>query len=116
MRRRCMTTAHKLFNRCRDEWKLPGHLADLLGWAADLHELGLAVSHSSYHKHGGYLLEYADLPGFSTEEQRWLSVLVRTHRQKISTKLFSLLDSGRLPECAVFERIVAAGGVAAPFA
>ena len=85
-------TALKLFNRCRDDWTLPGHLAELLGWAANLHELGLAVSHSSYHKHGGYLLEYADLPGFSTEEQRWLSVLVRTHRQKISSKLFGLLD------------------------
>jgi exopolyphosphatase/guanosine-5'-triphosphate,3'-diphosphate pyrophosphatase len=86
-------TAFKLFNRCRDDWKLPGHLVELLGWAADLHELGLAVSHSSYHKHGGYLLEYADFPGFSNEEQRWLSVLVRTHRQKISAKLFNLLDS-----------------------
>lgn len=85
-------TALNLFNRCRDDWKLPDHLAKLLAWAADLHELGLAVSHSSYHKHGGYLLEHADLPGFSTEEQRWLSVLVRTHRQKISSKLFGLLN------------------------
>ncbi|OQX02770.1 MAG: exopolyphosphatase [Thiothrix lacustris] len=85
-------TALKLFNRCRDEWKLPVYLADLLGWAADLHELGLAIAHSSYHKHGGYVLENADLPGFSTEDQRWLSVLVRTHRQKISSKLFALLD------------------------
>lgn len=85
-------TAHKLFNRCRDDWKLACHLDDLLGWAADLHEVGLAISHSGYHKHGGYLLENADLPGFSTEEQRWLSVLVRTHRQKISPKLFELLD------------------------
>jgi exopolyphosphatase/guanosine-5'-triphosphate,3'-diphosphate pyrophosphatase len=86
-------TAQKLFNRCRDEWKLPAYLADLLGWAADLHELGLAIAHSSYHKHGGYVLENADLPGFSTEDQRWLSVLVRTHRQKISSKLFALLDA-----------------------
>ncbi|MEB4590389.1 exopolyphosphatase [Candidatus Thiothrix sp. Deng01] len=86
-------TAHKLFNRCRDDWKLPCHLDQLLSWAADLHEVGLAISHSSYHKHGGYLLANADLPGFSTEEQRWLSVLVRTHRQKISPKLFELLNS-----------------------
>lgn len=86
-------TAHKLFNRCRDDWKLPCRLDSLLGWAADLHEIGLAISHAGYHKHGGYLLANADLPGFSTEEQRWLSVLVRTHRQKISSKLFDLLDS-----------------------
>ncbi len=86
-------TAHKLFNRCRDDWKLPGHLDTLLGWAADLHEVGLAISHSSYHKHGGYLLDNADLPGFSSEEQHWLSVLVRTHRQKISAKLFDILNA-----------------------
>lgn len=86
------TSAHKLFNRCRDDWKLPGYLDELLGWAADLHEIGLSISHSGYHKHGGYLLAHADLPGFSNEEQRWLSVLVRTHRQKISAKLFNLLD------------------------
>jgi exopolyphosphatase/guanosine-5'-triphosphate,3'-diphosphate pyrophosphatase len=86
-------TAHKLFNRVRDDWKLSGTLDPLLGWAADLHEIGLAIAHTSYHKHGGYLLANADLPGFSTEEQRWLSVLVRTHRQKISAKLFDLLDA-----------------------
>lgn len=86
-------TALALFNRCRDAWQLPHYLGDLLGWAADLHEVGLIVSHSGFHKHGGYLLENADLPGFSTEEQRWLSVLVRTHRQKITPKVYSLLDS-----------------------
>ena len=85
-------TAHKLFNRCQDDWKLPDEFDTLLGWAADLHEVGLAIAHTSYHKHGGYLLENADLPGFSNEEQRWLSVLVRTHRQKLSPKLFELLN------------------------
>lgn len=84
-------TALRLFSRCRDEWKLSERLEQLLGWAADLHELGLAISHSGYHKHGGYLLENADLLGFSSEEQRWLSVLVRTHRQKLSPKLFEVL-------------------------
>jgi len=88
-------TLLKLFNRCRDDWKLSGELDELLVWAADLHEIGLAISHSSYHKHGGYLMQYSDLAGFSSEEQRWLSVLVRTHRQKISPKLFELLDAER---------------------
>lgn len=88
-------TALELFNRCRDAWQLPAYLGELLGWAAELHELGLAVSHNSHHKHGAYLLEHADLPGFSTEEQRWLSVLVRTHRQKLSPKLFALLDQAQ---------------------
>lgn len=86
-------TAHKLFNRCRDEWKLTDYHDAVLIWSAQLHEVGLAIAHTSYHKHGGYLLENADMPGFSTEEQRWLSVLVRTHRQKLVPKLFEVLDT-----------------------
>lgn len=91
-------TAHKLFNRCRDDWKLSDAHDTLLTWAAQLHEIGLAISHSSYHKHGGYLLENADLPGFSKEEQLWLSVLVRTHRQKLADKLFDVLDNRHKPQ------------------
>jgi len=38
------------------------HLA--LKWAARLHEIGLDVSHSGYHRHGAYLeLKNADMPG-----------------------------------------------------
>lgn len=47
-----------------------------LQWAAATHEIGMAVSHSGYHKHGAYLLENADLPGFTTREQRSVSRLV----------------------------------------
>ncbi len=54
----------------------------LLLWAAKLHELGLAVAHGGYHKHGAYILSNADLPGFSRQEQARLSVLVLNHRRK----------------------------------
>lgn len=64
----------------------------MLNWAAELHEIGLIISHESHQKHGAYLLDNVDLPGFSTEEQHWLSTLVRMHRSKLSTKLFGLLD------------------------
>ncbi len=52
-----------------------------LDWAARLHELGLAVAHSGYHRHGAYLVENADMPGFSREEQRWLAWLIRAQRK-----------------------------------
>ncbi|HPQ97746.1 MAG TPA: exopolyphosphatase, partial [Thiolinea sp.] len=78
-----------------EAWDLPEALRELLGWAADLHELGLSVSHSGYHKHGGYLLEHLDLAGFSTEEQHWLSLLVRTHRRKLAARLFESVESAR---------------------
>jgi exopolyphosphatase/guanosine-5'-triphosphate,3'-diphosphate pyrophosphatase len=47
-----------------------------LYWGGQLHELGMVVSHSGYHKHGAYMIENADLPGFTAGEQRLLSKLV----------------------------------------
>ncbi|HTX23547.1 MAG TPA: exopolyphosphatase [Steroidobacteraceae bacterium] len=66
-------------------WKLDDPLAELaLKWASRLHEIGLDVSHSGYHRHGAYLLENADMPGFPREEQRLLARLVGGHRRKLS--------------------------------
>lgn len=50
--------------------------AKLLNWAGLLHEIGLAVSHSGYHKHAAYMIANADLSGFTTREQRVMSSLV----------------------------------------
>lgn len=47
-----------------------------LYWSGLLHEAGLPVSHSGYHKHGAYLIENADLSGFTTREQRTMSMLI----------------------------------------
>ena len=54
-----------------------------LRWAGMLHEIGLDISHASYHKHGAYLLEHLDIPGFSREEQKRVGTLVRHHRRKL---------------------------------
>ncbi len=51
-----------------------------LGWAARLHEIGLMVSHGGYHRHSGYILENADMPGFSRTEQARLALLARAQR------------------------------------
>lgn len=59
-----------------------------LSWAARLHEIGLTIAHSQYHKHGAYLLANADLPGFTREEQRLLAALVRGHRRKFPETVF----------------------------
>ena len=84
-----------MFDACQRAWRLSPDLREVLAWAADLHEIGLAVSHSGYHKHGGYLLDHFDLIGFSTREQHWLSLLVRTHRRKIFPQLFEGLEAKR---------------------
>jgi exopolyphosphatase/guanosine-5'-triphosphate,3'-diphosphate pyrophosphatase len=51
-----------------------------LAWAALLHEIGISIAHSGFHKHGAYILENADMPGFSRRDQIRLSVLVRASR------------------------------------
>lgn len=65
------------------DWALEDPFAALvMSWAARLHEVGLDVSHSHYHKHGAYLLEHADMPGFPQEEQKILACIVGAHRRK----------------------------------
>ena len=54
-----------------------------LGWAAQLHEIGSQISHSDYHKHGAYILDNADAPGFALHELHRLSLLVLGHRGKL---------------------------------
>ncbi|MFA9441745.1 exopolyphosphatase [Uliginosibacterium sp. sgz301328] len=54
-----------------------------LVWAALLHEIGLSVAHSSYHKHTAYILANADMPGFSRMDQARLARLALAHRGKL---------------------------------
>ncbi|WP_431096718.1 exopolyphosphatase [Polaromonas aquatica] len=54
-----------------------------LEWAAHLHEIGAQISHSDYHKHGAYILDNADAPGFALPELHRLSLLVLGHRGKL---------------------------------
>lgn len=57
--------------------------ARFLGWAACLHEMGISISHASYHKHSAYMLTNADMPGFSRRDQAFLARLVLAHRGKL---------------------------------
>ena len=54
-----------------------------LHWACQLHEIGSQISHSEYHKHGAYILDNADAPGFALTELHRLSLLVLGHRGKL---------------------------------
>ncbi|WP_277074367.1 exopolyphosphatase [Simonsiella muelleri] len=42
-------------------------------WAAMLHEIGIDIAHSGYHKHTAYILANADMSGFSRAEQDLLA-------------------------------------------
>jgi len=95
--KRVRQMAVKLLRACRG-----GNENDVrfLDWAARLHEIGLMVSHGGYHRHSGYILENADMPGFSRTDQARLALLARAQRGAL-TKLpaFSMgtvSDSERL--------------------
>lgn len=82
---RVEATVRNFLGQTRQPWSLDDPLAELmLKWAARLHEVGLDVSHNGYHRHGAYLLENADMPGFPREEQQLLARLVGGHRRKLS--------------------------------
>ncbi len=82
---RVETAAVALLAQVEYEWGLEDPLAELvLRWAARLHEVGLDIAHSKYHRHSAYLLEHADMPGFPREEQLLLSALVGGHRRQLS--------------------------------
>ena len=84
-------TVLDLFEQVREPWKFDRRNRNILRWSAQLHEIGLQVSHTQYHKHGGYILTHADLAGFSRTEQALLSRLVLCHRRKFRPEIFDEL-------------------------
>ena len=54
----------------------PADAPHYLCWSAMLHEVGLQISMTGAHKHGAYIVEHADLPGFTTREQRLMASLI----------------------------------------
>ncbi|WP_135455571.1 exopolyphosphatase [Vibrio echinoideorum] len=77
------------------ETEVSRELFDLLGWSALLHEIGQSISFQGYHRHSAYLLKHTTMPGFNTEQQRLLSVLVRYQRKAIKRQ--------ELPELSLFK-------------
>ena len=78
--------AMRLFSQIASDWKLDERQdAKLLRWAAATHEIGLSLSHNSFHKHSAYILSNADLTGFTNQQKQQLSTIVRFQRRKISS-------------------------------
>jgi len=89
---RVQATALGLLGQVVDDWDLrSADAAHALAWAAQLHEIGLAVNYTGHHKHGAYLVASSDLPGFSRDEQALVAALVRGHRRKLDLAYFEAL-------------------------
>lgn len=87
-------TAVTLLEQVAASWLLDNQVfRQMLIWASRLHEIGLEIAHSQYNKHGAYLLEYSDMPGFNRNEQQLLAFIVGTHRRKFA----NFDNAGALP-------------------
>ncbi|MEO0971605.1 MAG: Ppx/GppA phosphatase family protein [Pseudomonadota bacterium] len=106
---RVESTTLVLLDQCAEQWRLKEPLLQFaLRWAAQVHEVGMAVAHAQYHKHGAYLIENGDLPGFSRHEQELVGRLVRAHRRKIVPSLFEGLQlpwRASIPRAAILLRL-----------
>lgn len=95
---RVWATARELLAQARAAWGLEREeWEQRLEWAARLHEIGLLLTHDQHHKHGAYILEHADFPGFSRSDQTLLAALVRRHRRSVSADAFAHLPKEVAP-------------------
>jgi len=77
-------------------------------WAARLHEVGITISYSGYHRHGAYIVANAEMPGFSRDGQRLLAALIGAHRRKLLRAAFqdlTLIDEETALRLAIILRI-----------
>lgn len=86
-------TLANLYQQVQQEWSIQQFSSEqTLEWVAALHELGLSIAHNQYHKHGAYIIENSDLPGFSRQEQHRLALLIRAQRRKFPKQEFKSLS------------------------
>jgi len=64
--------------------------APYLAWAAKLHEIGISVAYSGYHRHSAYIVANADMPGFTREEQHRIAQLLLAHRRSLKKVIIEL--------------------------
>ncbi|HEX7558346.1 MAG TPA: exopolyphosphatase, partial [Usitatibacter sp.] len=76
-----------------------------LDWAVRLHEIGISIAQGAYHKHSAYILANADMPGFSRQEQGYLSNLVLAQRGKLSKMRAAFDDDPKLATLAFCLRL-----------
>jgi exopolyphosphatase/guanosine-5'-triphosphate,3'-diphosphate pyrophosphatase len=89
---RVSASALDLLRQVRAKWGLAGQESrHVLERAARLHEIGLLLTHDQYHRHGAYVLQHSDLPGYSRDDQQLLAVLVRRHRRSFPEDAFAEL-------------------------
>lgn len=95
---RVALSAFDFFQQLKPFWfrKNKLHAKNLLRWACAVHEIGRDISHSAYQVHGAYIIQNADMAGFSREEQYRLAAIVHSHRGKVLKDNYKLESHKKL--------------------
>jgi len=99
--RRVETLALQFYERLANGSARGQRAAQYLAWAAKLHEIGISVAYSGYHRHSAYIVANADMPGFTREEQRRMAQLLLAHRRSLK-KILDELDDNSIDWRMVF--------------
>jgi exopolyphosphatase/guanosine-5'-triphosphate,3'-diphosphate pyrophosphatase len=98
--------ALELFDGLRELHGLANQERALLAYAAILHDSGVLIDYYRHHHHSAYLIENADLPGFTHREIALLALLVRWHRRgEPSLEPYEMLC--RKSDAALLDKLVA---------
>jgi exopolyphosphatase/guanosine-5'-triphosphate,3'-diphosphate pyrophosphatase len=109
--RNVVRLALELFDQTTELHGLGSGDRELLEYAVLLHDIGQHVSRQGHHRHAAYLVEHAQLRGFSPDEVTLLAALVRHHRRgdpKSSEPLYGALsnqDRERVRKLAAIIRV-----------
>lgn len=105
--KRVQTLALTLLSQLHHKLTMDNEVAkQYLIWAAKLHEIGISIAHGGYHKHSAYIVENADMPGFSKMEQECLGFLVRAQRRSLGKQQMPLLSDDRTALVMIFRLAV----------
>ncbi len=79
--------ADQACQQLRSSWQLPDHYRSILQSACVLHEIGLQLEYKGNKQHAIYILQHADLAGFSAPERLLLCALVGNYKTDLDLAL-----------------------------
>ncbi len=89
----------KLFLQVSSNWQLPRDNAyKILLASCDLHEAGLLLAYKNHQCHSAYILNHADLPGFSFTDRQLLVMLVKLYKGEIEHKVLVEQSAVNIPQ------------------
>ncbi|NVK23245.1 MAG: phosphatase [Kangiellaceae bacterium] len=84
-----LVNAQHIFEQVADMWAIYDPIfKNYLDWACKLHEIGLSISFAKLRYHSAYVVEHADMPGFSQQTKDSLSAIIANQRKKIDLTKF----------------------------